>query len=41
MPEGAILKDSTEVKDGDMLLTKLHKGEILSRVEETLKESGQ
>jgi exodeoxyribonuclease VII large subunit len=41
MPEGAILKDSSEVKAGDMLLTKLHKGEILSRVEETLKESGQ
>jgi exodeoxyribonuclease VII large subunit len=41
MPEGAILKDSSEVKAGDMLLTKLHKGEILSRVEEPLKESGQ
>jgi exodeoxyribonuclease VII large subunit len=41
MPEGAILKDSSEVKAGDMLLTKLHKGEILSRVEETRKEGGQ
>ncbi len=34
-PAGVILKDSGEVKRGDMISTKLHKGEVLSRVEKT------
>ena len=35
LPAGAILKDASETKPGDMLSTKLHKGEVVSRVEET------
>ncbi len=35
LPAGAILKDASDVKPGDMLSTKLHKGEVVSRVEET------
>jgi exodeoxyribonuclease VII large subunit len=39
MPEGVILKDASEVGPGDMLRTKLHRGEVFSRVEKTRKES--
>jgi exodeoxyribonuclease VII large subunit len=35
LPAGAILKDASGVKPGDMLSTRLHKGEVVSRVEET------
>ena len=35
LPAGAILKDASETKPGDMLSTKLHKGEVVSRVERT------
>jgi len=33
LPAGIILKDASEVTPGDLLSTKLHKGEIISRVE--------
>ncbi len=36
LPAGAILKDASDAKPGDMLSTKLHKGEVVSRVEETI-----
>ena len=32
-PAGTIVKDASEVASGDMLSTKLHKGEVLSRVQ--------
>jgi len=32
VPAGAIVKDASDVKSGDMLSTKLHKGEVISRV---------
>ncbi len=31
--DGAILKEATEVKNGDVISTRLHRGEVLSRVE--------
>ena len=34
LPEGAILKDAADVQAGDLLLTKLWKGDVRSRVEE-------
>jgi exodeoxyribonuclease VII large subunit len=36
LPAGAILKDASDAKPGDMLSTRLHKGEVVSRVEETI-----
>lgn len=33
LPEGVILKDASYVRPGDLLNTKLHNGEIISRVE--------
>jgi len=33
LPEGVILKDASNVRPGDLLNTKLHNGEIVSRVE--------
>jgi exodeoxyribonuclease VII large subunit len=33
LPAGLILKDAAEVKYGDLLSTRLHNGEIVSRVE--------
>ncbi len=33
LPEGVILKDASDVRPGDLLNTKLHNGEIISRVE--------
>ena len=32
LPDGTLVKDASEVKSGDMLSTKLHKGEVISRV---------
>jgi exodeoxyribonuclease VII large subunit len=32
-PSGTILKDASEIKTGDMINTKLHRGELISRVE--------
>jgi len=34
MPEGTILKDAAQVMPGDMIKTRLHEGEVLSRVEQ-------
>ena len=39
LPEGAILKDASNVRPGDLLNTKLHNGEIVSRVEKSDTES--
>jgi exodeoxyribonuclease VII large subunit len=33
MPEGVILKDAEAVMPGDLISTRLHEGEVLSRVE--------
>jgi exodeoxyribonuclease VII large subunit len=33
LPEGAVLKDPADVEPGDMISTRLHKGEVWSRVE--------
>ena len=33
LPAGKILKDASEIKLGDMISTKLHRGELVSRVE--------
>lgn len=33
MPAGTIMKDASDVRPGDTLSTKLHKGEVLSRVQ--------
>jgi len=41
LPEGLILKDIADAKPGDLLSTRLHQGEILSRVEKTNAESGR
>ncbi len=41
MPEGIILKDASNVRQGDMLNTKLHKGEVISRVEQSDPEAGR
>ncbi len=35
LPAGAILKDASEVKPGDMISTRLHRGELVSRVEKS------
>lgn len=35
LPEDVILKDAADVEPGDLLSTRLHKGEVLSRVEKT------
>ena len=35
LPEGVILKDASNVRPGDLLNTKLHNGEIVSRVEKS------
>ena len=35
LPEGVILKDASNVRPGDLLNTKLHTGEIVSRVEKS------
>lgn len=40
LPEGRILKDVADVNRGDLLSTRLHQGEILSRVERTKAETG-
>ena len=39
LPEGLILKDIVDAQPGDLLSTKLHRGEILSRVEKTTAET--
>lgn len=39
LPEGLILKDAVDAKPGDLLSTRLHKGELLSRVEKTGEET--
>jgi exodeoxyribonuclease VII large subunit len=33
MPEGVILKDAAAVMPGDLISTRLHEGEVVSRVE--------
>ncbi|MEK6744973.1 MAG: exodeoxyribonuclease VII large subunit [Nitrospirota bacterium] len=33
MPAGTIVKDASEVRSGDMLSTKLHKGEVISKAQ--------
>jgi hypothetical protein len=33
MPEGVILKDAATVMPGDLISTRLHEGEVVSRVE--------
>ncbi len=38
LPEGKILKSAADVRRGDVLSTKLHKGEFLSRVEEITRQ---
>jgi len=38
MPGGMILKDASHIKPGDLISTRLHKGEILSRVENSKNE---
>jgi exodeoxyribonuclease VII large subunit len=40
LPEGAILKDAAAVKPGDRLSTKLYRGEVHSRVEDTERQPG-
>jgi exodeoxyribonuclease VII large subunit len=40
LPAGVILKDAFEVRAGDLLSTKLHKGEVVSRVEKSEGETG-
>jgi len=40
MPDGLILKDSSDVKPGDRISTKLHQGEVLSQVETALGGEG-
>jgi exodeoxyribonuclease VII large subunit len=40
LPDGLILKDASAVKPGDRISTKLHHGEVLSRVENSQGESG-
>ena len=36
VPEGRIIKDAAEVKAGDLIGTKLHRGELVSRIEKKL-----
>ena len=40
LPEGAVLKDPADVKPGDLISTRLHKGEVWSRVEKNREDSG-
>jgi exodeoxyribonuclease VII large subunit len=40
LPDGLILKDSSDVKPGDRISTKLHQGEVLSQVETALGGEG-
>jgi len=37
MPQGLIIKDSTDLKSGDTIKTRLHQGEVFSRVTEVKK----
>lgn len=32
LPDGTLVRDASDVRSGDMLSTKLHKGEVISRV---------
>jgi exodeoxyribonuclease VII large subunit len=41
LPEGVILKDASNVRPGDLLNTKLHNGEIVSRVEKSDTEASR
>jgi exodeoxyribonuclease VII large subunit len=41
LPSGIILKDSSAVEPGDLLSTRLHNGDVLSRVERTNIKTGQ
>jgi exodeoxyribonuclease VII large subunit len=41
LPEGVILKDASNVRPGDLLNTKLHNGEIVSRVEKSDAEASR
>ncbi len=41
LPEGVILKDASNVRPGDLLDTKLHNGEIVSRVEKSDAETSR
>jgi exodeoxyribonuclease VII large subunit len=41
LPAGIILKDPSDVKTGDLLSTRLHKGEVVSRVEKNDAEAGR
>jgi exodeoxyribonuclease VII large subunit len=38
MPGGMILKDASAIKPGELISTKLHRGEILSRIEDSKNE---
>jgi exodeoxyribonuclease VII large subunit len=40
LPDGLILKDASDVRPGDRISTKLHQGEVLSRVENSPGEDG-
>jgi len=39
LPAGAILKDAVSIRPGDTILTVLHEGELVSKVEQTRKKS--
>jgi exodeoxyribonuclease VII large subunit len=41
LPAGIILKDVSEIKPGDVISTKLHRGQIVSRVEKTDAAAGR
>ena len=41
LPAGVILKDPSEVRDGDLLSTRLYQGEVMSRVEKHNEEIGR
>jgi exodeoxyribonuclease VII large subunit len=41
LPAGIILKDPSDVQTGDLLSTRLHKGEVVSRVEKNDAEAGR
>jgi exodeoxyribonuclease VII large subunit len=36
LPDGRVLKDASEIKPGDMIITRLHRGEIISRAEKSM-----
>jgi exodeoxyribonuclease VII large subunit len=40
LPEGAVLKDPADVEPGDLISTRLHKGEVWSRVEKIRRGPG-